>query len=393
VFAWSAKDLTSVDRIFIEHKLNIDAAVKPRRQKLRKMSDDKVVAVKSEVQRLLDASVICEVMYPKWLANTVPVKKKNGKWRMCIDFTDLNKATRKDNFPLPRMDQVIDSAASAAIMSLLDCCSSYHQCSVVKLDEEKTSFITPFGTFDFVRMPEGLKNVGPTFTRMTGEVFKLQIGRNIQAYIDDLIVKSSERSNHISDLAKTFASMRRAGLKLNPQKCVFGVTKGKFLGCLISVKKIEANPDKIKATREMEEPKTRKDIQKLNGRVATLKNAGPTFTKMTGELFKPQIGRNIQAYVDELIVKSGERSNHINDLAKTFANMRRAGLKLNPEKCVFGVTKGKILGCLISVKKIEANPDKIKAVREMGEPKTRKNIQKLNGRVVALNRFISKSAE
>jgi hypothetical protein len=128
VFAWSAKDLTGVDRNFIEHKLNIDASVKPRRQKLRKMSDDKVVAVKSEVQRLLDASVIREVMYPKWLANTVPVKKKNGKWRICIDFTDLNKTTPKDNYPLQRMDQVIDSVASASIMSLLDCFFGYHKC-------------------------------------------------------------------------------------------------------------------------------------------------------------------------------------------------------------------------------------------------------------------------
>jgi hypothetical protein len=85
------------------------------------MSDDKVIAVKSEVKRLLDATIIREVMYPKWLANTVPVKKKNVKWRMCINFTDLNKATPKHNYPLPRMDQVIDSVANAAIMFLLDC--------------------------------------------------------------------------------------------------------------------------------------------------------------------------------------------------------------------------------------------------------------------------------
>jgi hypothetical protein len=156
MFAWSAKDLTGVDRSFIEHRLNIDPSVKMQRQKLRKMSDDKVIAVKSEVQRLLDASIIREVMYPKWLANTVPVKKKNGKWRMCIDFTDLNKVTPKDNYPLPRMDQVIISAASAAIISLLDCFSGYHQCWMAKEDEEKTSFITPFGTFCFVRMSEGL---------------------------------------------------------------------------------------------------------------------------------------------------------------------------------------------------------------------------------------------
>jgi hypothetical protein len=126
-----------VDRNFIEHKLNIDTSVKPSRQNLRKMSDDKVAAVKSEVQRLLDASVIHEVLYPKWLANTMPVKKKNGKWRMCIDFIDLNKATPKVNYPLPRMEQVTDSAASAAIMSLLDCFSGYHQCWMAKEDEEK----------------------------------------------------------------------------------------------------------------------------------------------------------------------------------------------------------------------------------------------------------------
>jgi hypothetical protein len=150
VFAWSAKDLTGVDRNFIEHKLNIDPSVKPRKQKLRKMSDDKVIDVKSEIQRLLDATIIRKVMYPKWLANTASVKKKNGKWRMCIDFTDLNKATPKDNYPLPRMDQVVDFAANAAIMSLLDCFSGYHQCWMAKEDEEKTSSITPFGTFCFL---------------------------------------------------------------------------------------------------------------------------------------------------------------------------------------------------------------------------------------------------
>jgi hypothetical protein len=318
VSAWSAKDFTGVDRNFIEHKLNIDASVKPRRQKLRKMSDDKVVAAKSEVQRLLDASVIREVMYPKWLANTVPVKKKNEKWRMCIDFIDINKATPKDNYLLPRMDQVIDSAASTAILSLLDCFSGYHQCWIAKEDEEKTSFITPFGTSCFVRMPGGLKNVGPTFTRMTGEVFKLQIGRNIQAYVDDLIVKSGDRANHISDLAETFTNMRRAELKLNPEKCVFGVTKGKILGCLISAKRIEAKLDKIKAIREMEEPKTKKDIQKLNGRVAALNRFISRSAERSLQFFKALKGKGkiewgpeqskafteLKAYIEKMIILS-----------------------------------------------------------------------------------------
>jgi hypothetical protein len=102
--------------------------------------------------------VIREVKYPVWLANTVPVKKKNGKSRMCVDLTDLNKACKKDDFPLDRVDKIIDDAANSEMLSLLDMFSGYHQIRVRREDEEKTSFITPFGTFCFVRMPEGLKN-------------------------------------------------------------------------------------------------------------------------------------------------------------------------------------------------------------------------------------------
>jgi hypothetical protein len=230
-------------------------------------------------------------MYSKCLAKTVPVKKKNGKWRMCIDFTNLNKATPKDNYPLPRIDQVVDSAANTTIMSLLDCFSGYHQCWMAKEDEEKTIFITPFRTFCFVRMPKGLKNAGPTFTRMTRVVFKPQIGKNIQAYVDDLIVKSGDRVSHVSDLAETYANMRRAGLKLNPEKCVFGVTKGKILGCLISAKRIEANSNKIRAIREMEEPKTKKDIQKLNGRVEALNRFSSRSAERSLPFFKVLKGK------------------------------------------------------------------------------------------------------
>jgi hypothetical protein len=274
------------------------------------MSNDKVIAVKSEVQRLLDATVIRKVMYPKWLANTVPTKKKNGNLRMCIDFTDLNKATPKDNYPLPRMDQVVDSAANTAVMSLLDCFSGYHQCWMAKEDEEKTSFITPFGTFCFVRMPEGLKNAGSTFTRMTGTVFKPQIGRNFQAYVDDLIVKIANRASHVSDLAETFANMRRAGLKLNPEKCVFGVTNGKILGCLISAKRIEANPNKIRAIREMEEPKT-KDIQKLNGRVAALNRFISRFAEWSLPFFKALKGKGTIEWGLEQSKAFAERKEYI----------------------------------------------------------------------------------
>jgi hypothetical protein len=164
VFAWSAKDLQGVDRDIIEHTLETDEKITPKKQKLRKMFEEKVKALEAEVQRLQDAKVTREVLYPVWLANTVLVKK-NGKWRMCVDFTDLNKACKKDDFPLERVDKIVDDAANSEMLSLLDMFSVYHQIRVQKEYEEKISFITPFGTFCFVRMPEGLKNAGCTFSR------------------------------------------------------------------------------------------------------------------------------------------------------------------------------------------------------------------------------------
>jgi hypothetical protein len=230
VFAWLANNVCGVNRDVIKHSLNVDPAVRPRKQKLRKMSDDKAKGARNEVKRLLSARVIREVTYPEWLANTVMIKKANGKWRMCIDFTDLNKACPKDEFPLPRIDSLVDAAATSELMSLLDCYLGYHQIWMKKEDEPKTSFITSSGTYCYFRMPEGLKNARGSFSRMTSKVLSTQIGKNVLTYIDDIIVKSMKQENHIDDLQETFANYRKAGLKLNPEKCVFKVKKGKFLG-------------------------------------------------------------------------------------------------------------------------------------------------------------------
>jgi ribonuclease HI len=189
---------------------------------------------------------------------------------MCIDFIDLNKACPKDEFPLPRIDSLVDAAASSELMSLLDCYSGYHQIWMKKEDEPKTSFITPSGTYFYLRMPEGLKNAGGSFSRMTAKVLHSQIGRNVLTYVDDIIVKSTKQENHIADLQETFANFRQAGLKLNPDKCVFGVKNGKFLGCLVQTKGIKANQNTIEAILQMEPPNTKKGAQRLAGRLASL---------------------------------------------------------------------------------------------------------------------------
>jgi hypothetical protein len=286
VFAWSAKYLQGIDRDIIEHTLETDEKILPKKQKLRKMSEEKLKAVEAEVQRLQDVKVIREALYPLWLANTVRVKKKNGKWRMCVDFTDLNKACKKDDFHLERVDKIVDAAANNEMLSLLDMFTGYRQIRARRKDEEKTSFITPFGTFCFVRMPEGLKNAGCTFSRMIAIVLHPQLRRNILAYVDDIVVKSIQRRDHISDLTETFANLRAANLKLNLEKCVFGIHKGKVLGCLVSTKGIKANLDKIKALIEMQDPVSVKDMQKLTGRVATLNRFIPRVAERSLPFFQ-----------------------------------------------------------------------------------------------------------
>ena len=189
---------------------------------------------------------------------------------MCIDFTTLNKFCPKDEFPLPRIDTLVDAAVGLEMLSMLDCFSDYHQIFMKKIDEQKTSFTTPFGTYCYVKMPEELRNTGCTFNRTITTVLDTQLDRNISAYVDDVVVRSKKREDHIADLRETFANLRKHGLKLNPEKCVFGVRRGKLLGCMITERGIEANPVKIQAIRRMRPPSTKKDVQKLTGRLASL---------------------------------------------------------------------------------------------------------------------------
>jgi hypothetical protein len=254
-FAWQTSNLMGASKDIIEHKLQVNPTTRPMKQKLHKMSYEKVAVVK--------AGFIHEVLYPSWLVNVVMVKKKNIKWRMWANFTDLNKSCPKDDFPFSRMDEVVDSAAGCETMELLDCFLGYHQIWLRKEDEEKTSFITPFGTYYYLSMPERLTNAGPTFCRMTKAILKDQMQRNIFTYVNDIVVASRKKATQIQDLAENFTNMRRAQLKLNPEKCVFGVRKGKVLGCLVLVKGIKAILDKISAVGRMKPPLSRKKGPRL----------------------------------------------------------------------------------------------------------------------------------
>ena len=197
--------------------------------------------------RLKQAGAIKEVFYPKWLANTVVVKKKSGKWRVCVDFTDLNKACPKDPFPMPKIDQLVDAIVGHPRMSFLDAFQGYHQIPLALDDQEKTAFVTPIGNYHYKVIPFGLKNVGSTYQRMMTKMFKSQLGNNIEIYIDDMVVKNKMVSEHLEDLRTIFEILRNHKLHLNASKCSFGVGSGKFLGYMVTHRRIEVNLDQIKA--------------------------------------------------------------------------------------------------------------------------------------------------
>ena len=202
-------------------------------------------AIGEEVARLLAVEFIREIYHSEWLANVVMVPKKDNSLCMCIDFKHISQAFPKDHFPLPRIDQIVDSTAGCERLSFLDAYSGYHQIRLYGPDEIKTAFITPFRCFCYVTMPFGLKNAGATFMRMIQKCLLTQIIRNVEAYMDDIVVKSRKGSDLLTDLAETFANLRRYDIKLNPSKCTFGVPGGKLLGFLIFERGIDANPEKV----------------------------------------------------------------------------------------------------------------------------------------------------
>jgi len=164
----------------------------------------------------------------------VMVKKSNDKWRMCVDFTNLNKACPKDSFPLPRIDQLVDSTAGHKLLSFMDAFSRYNQILIDEDDQEKTSFVTSQGLYYHKVMPFGLKNVRAIYQRLVNRMFSLQIGRNVEVYVDDMLVKSKDEANHLDDLKETFSTLHKYNMKLNPAKCNLVVASGKFLGFMVS---------------------------------------------------------------------------------------------------------------------------------------------------------------
>ena len=189
---------------------------------------------------------------------------------MCIDYTSLNKACPKDPYPLPRIDRIMDSTFGCDLLSFLDAYSGFHQIQMSKKDRKRTAFVTVDGLYCYVVMPYGLKNALPTFVRVMSKTFGDLIRDRVEVYVDDIMVKTKIGSTLVEDLTLIFEKLRATRTKLNPDKCVFGVSTGKLLGFLVSYRGIEANSEKIKAIEATRPPARIKDVQKLTGSLAAL---------------------------------------------------------------------------------------------------------------------------
>ena len=171
-----------------------------------------------------------------------------------MDFTDLNKACPKDPFPLLKIDQLVDATVGHPRMSFLDAFQGYYQIPLALDDQEKTSFVTPVGNYHYKVMSFGLKNAGSTYQRMMTKMFETQMGKNIEVYRDDIVVKSKVESEHIGDLTNIFQILRGHKLRLNASKCSFGVGSRKFLGYMVTHRGIEVNPDQVKDINNLQPP-------------------------------------------------------------------------------------------------------------------------------------------
>ncbi|XP_057962379.1 uncharacterized protein LOC131153951 [Malania oleifera] len=224
VFAWSYQDMPGLDTELVTHKIPHHPDSKPVKQKPRSMRPEMLLKIKEEVQKQLEAGFLEVAQYPEWMAKRCP---NNQEKRF----------------------------------------SGYNQIRMAPEDKEKTTFITLWGTFYYKVMPFGLKNAGATYQRAMVTLFHDLMHKEVEVYVDNMIVKSRNEKDHVLNLEKLFERLQKCQLKLNPEKCTFGATSGKLLGFIVSEKGIEVDPDKVKAIREMPSPKSEKEVRSFLGRL------------------------------------------------------------------------------------------------------------------------------
>jgi ribonuclease HI len=279
VFAWTYEDLKTYDTSIIEHKIPLKEEAKPFRQKLRQINPMLLPIMEREVKKLLQAQIIVPLRYSEWVANLVPVRKKNGEIRLCVDFRNLNRSSRKDNYPLPKMEHILQRVTGASRISMIDGFSGYNQVSVLPEDREKTTFTTPWGTFMYAKMSFGLMNAGATFQRAMDIAFVGEKDKFVVVYLDDITVFSKSDKEHCRHLRKVFLKCRNFGISLNPKKSLFAMQEGKLLGHIVSAEGVRIDPSRVEAIQALSIPRSKKEVQSFLGKINFLRRFVPNFAE------------------------------------------------------------------------------------------------------------------
>jgi hypothetical protein len=269
-FAWDYTEMPRLSRELVEHRLPIKASFRLYKLGAQNFKPEIIRRVKEEVDPLLQARFIQPCRYVDWVSNIVLVEKKNTrKIRICVDFRNLNQATPKDEYPMPIPDLLVDSMSGNKVISFLDGIAGYNQIFMAKKDVSKTAFCYPgfIGLFEWVVMTFDLKNVGAMYQRAMNLIFHDLLGVLMEVYIDDVVVKSVGFKEHMIDLKLLLETMKKYGLYMNPLKCTFGVTSGRFLGFVVHKHGIQIDPNKIESIGKIGESVCKKDIQKLLSKI------------------------------------------------------------------------------------------------------------------------------
>ncbi|KAJ9542483.1 hypothetical protein OSB04_028989 [Centaurea solstitialis] len=299
---WTIADIKGLSPSVCMHKILLEDDYKPFREAQRRLNPPMMEVVKKEILKLLDAGIIYSISDSKWVSpvqvvpkktgltvvknaegESVPTRVQNG-WRVCIDYRRLNSSTRKDHFPLPFIDQMLERLAGKSHYCCLDGYSGFHQIPVAPEDQEKTTFTCPFGTFAFRRMPFGLCNAPATFQRCMVSIFSEYVESIIEVFMDDFTVYGDSFEDCLNNLTKILKRCIETNLVLNYEKCHFMVSHGLILGHVVSKKGIEVDKSKIDVIKTLPYPTCVREVRSFLGHAGFYRRFIKDFSKITRPL-------------------------------------------------------------------------------------------------------------
>ena len=275
---------TGEDTSTVRHRIPTSDDV-PVNQRYRRIPPNQFEEAKRHLQQLLDKGVI-QPSQSDYASPIVLVRKKSGTLRLCVDYRQLNAKTRRDAYPLPRIEETLDALGGAKYFSTIDLASAYNQVEVEPADRHKTAFITPMGLYEYNRMPFGLNNAPATFQRLMQNIFRDDLLRVLLVYLDDIVVYSSTISEHLQRLEHVLLKLKENGLKIEPEKCQFFKKSVKYLGHVVSAEGVATDPAKTEVVAKWPMPGTLKDLRSFLGFTSYYRRYVPGFAQKAAPLHK-----------------------------------------------------------------------------------------------------------